>query len=75
MDVLKEKYNAILNRIKNGQKCCEKLDLSKEEDLIKRDRYLDKIIELLDEGNRILLDIEQFGTKITEKEINNGFKI
>lgn len=72
---LKKQYNIILGRIKKGTKCCEELDTTKKEDKVRLERYTDKIIELLDEGDQILLKIEQHKIRITTNEVNNGFKI
>lgn len=74
-DNLKKQYNKLLARVMKGQKCCEGLDLTKEKDRINKERYLEKIIELLEEANKILLDLEDLGIKVTKKEINEGFKI
>lgn len=72
---LKKQYNIILGRMKKGMKCCEELDITKKEDKVRLERYTDKIIELLDEGDQILLKIEQHEIKITANEVNNGFEI
>lgn len=72
---LKKQYNIILGRIKKGMKCCEELDVTKKEGKVRLERYTDKIIELLDEGDQILLKIEQREIRITANEVNNGFEI
>lgn len=72
---LKKQYNIILGRMKKGMKCCEELDITKKEDKVRLERYTDKIIELLDEGDKILLKIEQHEIRITANEVNNGFEI
>lgn len=72
---LKKQYNIILGRIKKGMKCCEELDITKKEDKVRLERYTDKIIELLDEGDKILFKIEQHEIRITANEVNNGFEI
>lgn len=72
---LKKQYNIILGRMKKGMKCCEELDITKKEDKVRLERYTDKIIELLDEGDKILFKIEQHEIKITANEVNNGFEI
>lgn len=72
---LKKQYNIILGRMKKGMKCCEELDITKKEDKVKLERYTDKIIELLDEGDKILFKIEQHEIRITANEVNNGFEI
>lgn len=72
---LKKQYNIILGRIKKGMKCCEELDVTKKEGKVRLERYTDKIIELLDEGDQILLKIEQRKIRITANEVNNGFEI
>lgn len=72
---LKKQYNIILGRMKKGMKCCEELDITKKEDKVRLERYTDKIIELLDKGDKILLKIEQHEIKITANEVNNGFEI
>lgn len=72
---LKKQYNIILGRMKKGMKCCEELDITKKEDKVKLERYTDKIIELLDEGDKILFKIEQHEIRVTANEVNNGFEI
>lgn len=72
---LKKQYNIILGRMKKGMKCCEELDITKKEDKVRLERYTDKIIELLDKGDKILLKIEQHGIRVTANEVNNGFEI
>lgn len=72
---LKKQYNIILGRMKKGMKCCEELDITKKEDKVRLERYTDKIIELLDKGDKILLKIEQHEIRITANEVNNGFEI
>lgn len=72
---LKKQYNIILGRMNKGMKCCEELDITKKEDKVRLERYTDKIIELLDNGDKILLKIEQYGIRITANEVNNGFEI
>lgn len=72
---LKKQYNIILGRMKKGMKCCEELDITKKEDKVRLERYTDKIIELLDEGDKILFKIEQHEIRITANEVNNGFEI
>lgn len=72
---LKKQYNIILGRMKKGMKCCEELDITKKEDKVRLERYTDKIIELLDEGDKILFKIEQHEIKVTANEVNNGFEI
>lgn len=72
---LKKQYNIILGRMKKGMKCCEELDITKKEDKVRLERYTDKIIELLDEGDKILFKIEQHEIRVTANEVNNGFEI
>ena len=72
---LKKQYNIILGRMKKGMKCCEELDITNKEDKVRLERYTDKIIELLDEGDKILFKIEQHEIRITANEVNNGFEI
>ena len=72
---LKKQYNIILGKKKKGMKCCEELDITKKEDKVRLERYTDKIIELLDEGDKILFKIEQHEIRITVNEVNNGFEI
>ena len=72
---LKKQYNIILGRIKKGTKCCEELDATKKEGKVRLERYTDKIIELLNEANEILLKIEQHKIRVTTNEVNNGFEI
>ena len=72
---LKKQYNIILGRMKKGMKCCEELDITKKEDKVRLERYTDKIIELLDEGDKILFKIEQHEIRITANEVNDGFEI
>lgn len=72
---LKKQYNIILGRMKKGMKCCEELDITKKEDKVRLERYTDKMIELLDNGDKILFKIEQHGIRITANEVNNGFEI
>lgn len=72
---LKKQYNIILGRMKKGMKCCEELDITKKEDKVRLERYTDKIIELLDKGDKILFKIEQHEIRVTANEVNNGFEI
>ena len=72
---LKKQYNIILGRMNKGMKCCEELDITKKEDKVRLERYTDKIIELLDDGDQILLNIEHHEISVTANDVNNGFEI
>lgn len=73
MESLKVKYNEILARLQKGQKLYTMLDENKDKE--KMEMYMNRIIQLLEEGDAVLHDLESFGTKVTTKEINNGFRI
>ncbi len=60
---LKHQYNNILQRYYNG---CNYI----EEHMEESEKYLPKVLELLDRLNKILKQIP----KATEEEILNGFK-
>lgn len=63
MQKIKETYNHTLQRYYNG---CNYI----EEHLEEAEKYLPKVLELLDRLNKILKQIP----KATEEEILNGFK-
>lgn len=75
MESLKVKYNEILARLQKGQKLYTMLDENNPKDKEKMEIYMNRIIQLLEEGDAVLHDLESFGTEVTTKEINNGFRI